>query len=90
LMLILFFYEGLQTRNKSALWRFPVNLLPTLMYKIKARAGDWAGKEGKVEMKVLWKRGKRERTEEEEVEGKWSTWPGETTSYKGSHIWGRW
>jgi hypothetical protein len=27
--------------------------------------------------------------EEEEVEGKWSRsrWPGETTSYKGSHSW---
>jgi hypothetical protein len=35
--------------------------------------------------------GEREDAEEE-VEGKWSrsTWPGETTTYKGSHIWGRW
>jgi hypothetical protein len=29
-------------------------------------------------------------TEEEEVEGKWTTsiWPGETASYKGPHRWG--
>ena len=36
------------------------------MYKIKARAGDWAEKEGKVELKV-WgekRRGQREEGEE--------------------------
>jgi hypothetical protein len=33
-----------------------------------------------------------EDAEEEEEEEKWSrsTWPGETTSSKGSLIWGRW
>jgi hypothetical protein len=63
---------------------------------MKARAGDWAG-EGKVELKVG--REKKEKSEreregmlEEVVEGEQSrgTWPGETTSYKGSHRWGRW
>jgi hypothetical protein len=63
-------------------------LLPTLIYKIKARAGDWAEKEGKVALKVL---GEIERTTEEQ-EGRWSrsSWPGETASYKRSLIWGRW
>jgi hypothetical protein len=38
------------------------------------------------------RRSERERTIEEEVEEKQSisTWPGETTSYKKSHRWGRW
>jgi hypothetical protein len=48
------------------------------MYKIKARAGDWAEKEGKVELKV-WGEKRRGQREEGE-EGKW---PGETTSSKG-------
>ena len=67
-------------------------MLPTLIYKIKARASDWA-EEGKAELKVVRekKEGEGERRTEEEVEGKQSrsTWPGETTSYKGSHRWGR-
>jgi hypothetical protein len=44
-----------------------------------------------VELKVLGEK-ERERTTEEEVEGKWSrsTWPGETASSKGSPRWGRW
>lgn len=49
--------------------------------------------EGKVELKVLGeKEEKEERTAEEEVGGKRdrSTWPGEATSYKGSHRWGGW
>jgi hypothetical protein len=44
-----------------------------------------------VELKVWERRGVRgrERKTGEEVEGKWSrsTWPGETSSYKGSHSW---
>jgi hypothetical protein len=41
-----------------------------------------------VELKFL---GAKEREREEE-KGEWSrsTWPGETTSSKGSLIWGRW
>ena len=49
--------------------------------------------EGKVEMKVLGEREReRERTMKEEEKGKWSrsTWPRETTRYKGSLKWGRW
>ena len=65
------------------------------MYKIKARAGDWAEKEGKVELRVL---GEREREKDEEGGGgrggggEWSrsSWPEETTSCKGSLLWGRW
>jgi hypothetical protein len=41
-------------------------MLPTLMYKIKARANDWLEKVGKVELKVL---GERER-EKRKVEQK--------------------
>jgi hypothetical protein len=43
-----------------------------------------------VGLKVLGEK-ERERTTEEEEEGKQSrsTWPGETTSYKVSLIWGR-
>jgi hypothetical protein len=64
-----------------------VNLLPTLICKIKARA-----REGKEEGGVLKRRRRGEKSrqpEEEKVEGKWirSTWPGKTTSYKGSHRW---
>jgi hypothetical protein len=50
-------------------------------------------KEGKVELKVLGqKKRERDRMTEEEEEEKWnrSIWPGETTSYKGPLIWGRW
>jgi hypothetical protein len=36
------------------------------MYKIKARAGDWAEKEGKVELKVL---GEKEREGEDDDGG---------------------
>jgi hypothetical protein len=53
------------------------------MYKIKARAGDWAEKEGEVELKVLGEKGER-TTEEEEEEEK------ESASSKGSLLWGRW
>jgi hypothetical protein len=50
---------------------------------------------GKVEQKVGREKKKIEEgedTEEEEEEEKRSrsTWPGETTSFKGSHRWGRW
>ena len=55
---------------------------------------------GQIKGKVEWKeeREKKEKmeegedTEEEEEEEKWSrsTWPGETTSSKGSHRCGRW
>ena len=43
-------------------------------------------------MKVLGEKERERRMEEEEEGGKWSssTWPGETASYKGSLIWGRW
>jgi hypothetical protein len=50
--------------------------------------------EGKVGLKSFRKNNEREererKIEKEEVEGKWSrsTWPRETTSYKGSHSWG--
>lgn len=77
-----------------------MNLLPILTCKIKTRARDRAV-EGKGGLKVLdtdrekggreTRRGRRERkTEEEEVEGKWSrsTWPRETTSCKGFRRWG--
>jgi hypothetical protein len=43
-MLIPFSCEGLQTRNETALRWFPINLLPMLICKIKARADDWAEK----------------------------------------------
>ena len=71
-----------------------MNLLPTLTFQIKARAGDWAVG-GKVKLKRFWERRKREEergSTEEEVGGKRSSsmWPGGTTSYKGSHRWGRW
>jgi hypothetical protein len=56
-MLILFSCEELGTRNESALRWFPVNLLPTLIYKIKARTSDWVEKEGKVGLKVLGEKG---------------------------------
>jgi hypothetical protein len=60
------------------------------MYKIKARVGDWAEKEGKVELKILGKKG-REDNRERRRRKKWSrsTWPGKTTSSKGSLIWER-
>jgi hypothetical protein len=83
----------LRTKNDSTLRCFPINLLPTVICKINARACDWADT-GKVELKVgreeEWER-ERERMVEEEVEGNWSRskWPGETTSSKGSHRWGR-
>ena len=48
LMLILFSFERLQTRNLSTLRGFP---FPTLICKIKARASDLADK-GTVELKV--------------------------------------
>ena len=40
----------------------------------------------------LGKARERERITQEEEEEKWSRspWPGETTSYTGSLIWGRW
>lgn len=53
------------------------------MVEWEGGADSWEREEGGV--------GERERMTEEEVEGKQSTstWPGETTSYKGSHRWGR-
>ena len=46
-------------------------------------------KEEKVELKVGERKGERTRRTEEEVEEQLSrsTWPGETTSYMGSHRW---
>ena len=94
LMLILFFCEGLWTRNESVLRWFPVNLLPTLICKIKARASDWADK-GKVELKVG--REKRRNGRERGWRMRWKKSGAEphsleklTTSYKGSLRWGRW
>jgi hypothetical protein len=61
---------------------------------MKARASDWAEKEGKVELKVLGEKEGAEtmEEEEEEEEGKWSrsAWSGETANSKGSLLWGRW
>ena len=53
--------------------------------------GQW---KGKVRLEVLEREGgvgnERKKTEEEEVEGRWSrtTWLGEAVSSKGSHSWG--
>ena len=67
-----------------------MNLLPILTGQIKAGACDWAvgGKVGDGGLREWRKR--KGRTEEEEMEGRWSrtAWPGEATSSKGSHSWG--
>jgi hypothetical protein len=53
-------------------YRCLVNLLLTLTFQIKARAGDWAVR-GKMELKSLGEKGERRREREEEVvEGRWS------------------
>ena len=41
------------------------------------------------EKKEVWERERRMEKEVEEQLSR-STWPGETTSSKGSHRWGRW
>jgi hypothetical protein len=83
--LIILFCEGLGTRNESALRGFPVNLLPTLICKTK-RADDWADKR---ESGAEDGEGEDAEEEEEEKQSR-STWPGETTSSKGSLRCGRW
>jgi hypothetical protein len=47
-------------------------------------------KKGKVNGRWGEKKEKMEEGEEEEEKQSRSTWPGETTSSKGSHRWRRW
>jgi hypothetical protein len=75
-----------------------MNFLPILTCKIKAKASDWTV-EGKMKLKVLERergrggdkeRKKKRRQKKRRWEKKWSrsTWPKETTCYKGFHRWG--
>jgi hypothetical protein len=68
-----------------------VTLLPILTGQTKARVCDWAveGTGGSRELGKS-REQERRRTEEKEVEGRWSrtTRPEEATSSKGSHSWG--
>jgi hypothetical protein len=87
----------LWTRNESALRRFPVNLLPALICKIKESwwLGRWKGKwsrrwereEGEMEERE--EAGEDAGEEEEDEKRNTSTWPGETARSKGSHRCGR-
>jgi hypothetical protein len=84
----------LWTRNESVLRWFPINLLPTLICKMKERwcLGRWREGETEGGERKKEKMEEEEDVEEEEEEEKLSrsTWPGETTSSNGSHRCGRW